>query len=627
MELWEILKQKYEFGEYKIDINGCTAEYYIADYYIRKNRFLRYYVLDLRKNNNFNLTQWHNMKEFQLFQETLLEDDFFSSIGDERYNIYLVFIVSEQMPFLSDFDIQNDFQYARKIILQESEMENFFLHYFPLIRKSGESSFSVNGVIRQKAVREKLVQYTQDGIDLFRQEFDVYNMVFQSNKGKKPSDIISPKLLMNLAMCMTIDKEKPKAKSKKEKNTISNLQAKNYNIKKIIYLHINNFRHFREPCRIPFKKVNLIYGDNGVGKTSILNAIELGITGYNRGIKKEKLKDTNIKIICKNSKEDEVSIFYGENNLELSQKWYGICAENVMEFNKFFNQYNYFDTSWASAFAIEGEERVNIKQLQKFLGIEDLKKYEEAVKSLYESIKEIAEKDKQSLEKLNSDKSTFNFLKKEQTSGKLLKMIEKNKTVSLQCQSNLANLQKDIELVASEEVLREHLAKIESIFKLLVCSDECTALGVQGEEIVVSRSKAGENVSMSKMSTGQKVCLALAFMFALFLSNETAPDFIMLDEPVANLDDLHMLNLLDLLRRLALSGTQIFFTTANPDVAKLFRRKFSYLEEDLGVYRIADLNNSLKIEYEQYSQKQDNPVRVETLYEKKEYETFSVNSY
>lgn len=52
--------------------------------------------------------------------------------------------------------------------------------------------------------------------------------------------------------------------------------------------------------------------------------------------------------------------------------------------------------------------------------------------------------------------------------------------------------------------------------------------------------------------------------------------FILLDEPVANMDDIHVLNLMDILRDLALNGTQIFFTTANPDVALLFRRKFSF---------------------------------------------------
>ncbi len=614
MELREILRQKYELEEQELQIYERAMKYYVADYYIKKNRFLRYYIVDLREDDNCELALWRDMNEYQEFQERLLEADFFGSTGDERYNIYLIFIVSGKIPAFSALDIQNDFQYARKIILQEAEMENFFLRFFPLIRKSGESDLSITGVIRQKEVREMLKQYTRDGMELFRKEFDVYNMIALTNKKRKASDLITTKLLSNLATCIMFDEGKPKSKSRREKVSTNALHTGNYNIKKITHLQVENFRHFHEPCKISFKKVNLIYGDNGVGKTSILNAIELGITGYNRGMKNEKTGDARIKVICRNSKNEEVPLNFGEDNIELSGKWYGICAEDSAEFNKFFNQYNYFDTSWASAFAIEGEERVNIKQLQKFLGIEDLKKYEQAVKSLYESMKEIAEEDKKILDKASAEKFGFSFIKKGQPTNNFTKLVESNKEVRVKCQTSLEKLQNDIELVESSEVLSEHLAKIESIFKLLVCSDECDALNVQGEEIVVSRNGMDEKVSMSKMSTGQKVCLALAFMFALFLSNKTAPDFIMLDEPVANLDDLHMLNLLDLLRRLALSGTQIFFTTANPDVAKLFRRKFSCLEEDFGVYRIVDLNNSLKIEYEQYTQKQDNPLRVETLY-------------
>lgn len=617
MDLHEILEQKYEFEKKETQINEHILEYYIADYSVRKNRFLRYYVVDLRIDNNRDMAQWQNKKEFQNFQETLLETDFFSSTGDERYNIYLIFIVSGPISAFSLLDIQNDFQYARKIILQESEMEKFFLLFFPLVRKTGESNFSVTGVARQKEEREQLKRYTREGIELFRKEFDVYNIIAQNNKKRNPSDLISPRLLSNLFLCMTLDEEKQDRQGKKEKVPIGTFNTERYNIKKITQLEIENFRRIQKPCKIPFRKVNLIYGDNGVGKTSILDAIELGITGCDRSIKNDKMTNTNIKITCRNTKAEEVSLLYGRDNLNLSEKWYGIRAENPAEFNKFFNQYNYFDTNWASAFAIEGEERVNIKQLQKFLGIEDLKKYEKAVVSLYELISELAEEDKKILNKGVrgvQNKNLLGNIKRDQANNFYTKILEKNNSVIAICKSNLETLQNDIELVASGEVLREHLAKIESIFKLLVCSDECTSLNVQGEEIVVRRSGIREAVSMSKMSTGQKVCLALAFMFALFLSNETAPNFIMLDEPVANLDDLHMLNLLDLLRRLALSDTQIFFTTANPDVAKLFRRKFSYLEEDFGVYRIMDLNNSLKIEYEQYSQKQDNPIRIETLY-------------
>lgn len=616
MELQDILQERYKMKKYEIVYNNFVHEYYIAEYFIKNNRLLKYYIIDLTKKENDRLSQWDDMKSFQDFQETLLEADFFSSMGDERYNIYLIFIVSPQMNFFKELDIQNDFQYARKIILKDTEIEDFLLRLFPLKRKSGENDLSVMGVIHQKKAREELLQYAREGVRLFRKEFDIHNFVCQNNKKKKPSDIISLELLKSLSECMMFDRDMIRPQNeKKGKLDLNVLDIEDYNIKEIKQLYIEKFRHFQKPCKIPFRKVNLIYGDNGVGKTSILNAIELGITGYNQDANKDKEKDAEIKITCLNSKKEKVFLSYKRSNLTLSKKWYGIQAENTEEFNKFFTQYNYFDTSWASAFAIEAEERVNIKQLQKFLGIEDLKKLEEAVINLYRSMYILAKDDKASLEKYTRNKSFTGLFTKKSIENFFSRQINDNKLVLETCERSLKSLQDDIRVVTSEKALGEHLVKIQNIFKLLICSDEYANLNVQGEEIVACRSETGEKVSMSKMSTGQKVCLALAFMFALFLSNVTAPNFIMLDEPVANLDDLHMLNLLDLLRRLALSDTQIFFTTANPDVARLFRRKFSYLEEDFGFYRILDINNSIKIAHEHYTQKQDNPIKVDTLYD------------
>ena len=159
---------------------------------------------------------------------------------------------------------------------------------------------------------------------------------------------------------------------------------------------------------------------------------------------------------------------------------------------------------------------------------------------------------------------------------------------------------------------------MKQIFKLLIVANEYYDLQLSAEEIVAIRSTnmkkdADEKVSMSQMSTGQKVCLALSFMFSLFLSNENAPNVIMLDEPVANLDDLHMLNLLDVLRRFAMAGTQIFFTTSNPNVAKLFRRKFSYMGEEFGFYRISESDDKVRITYEQYNMTEEEPVEKKDL--------------
>jgi len=82
------------------------------------------------------------------------------------------------------------------------------------------------------------------------------------------------------------------------------------------------------------------------------------------------------------------------------------------------------------------------------------------------------------------------------------------------------------------------------------------------------------------MSTGQRMALAFSIMITLHKNAPNAPKFLMLDEPVANLDDMHVLNLIDLLRELAIGGTQIIITTADSQMAKYLRRKFSFLQRE-----------------------------------------------
>ncbi|MCR2051084.1 hypothetical protein NSB25_28100 [Acetatifactor muris] len=59
----------------------------------------------------------------------------------------------------------------------------------------------------------------------------------------------------------------------------------------------------------------------------------------------------------------------------------------------------------------------------------------------------------------------------------------------------------------------------------------------------------------------------------------------MLDEPVANLDDKHVLNLIDLLRELAINGTQII-TIIEWRMAKYLRRKFSFFQNEYTHYEL-----------------------------------------
>lgn len=87
----------------------------------------------------------------------------------------------------------------------------------------------------------------------------------------------------------------------------------------------------------------------------------------------------------------------------------------------------------------------------------------------------------------------------------------------------------------------------------------------------------------NQVSTGQRAALALSIFLSLNQSAERAPPILLIDDPVAHVDDLNALSFFDYLRDLAVSERkQIFFATADTRVAALFQKKFEFLE---GRYR------------------------------------------
>ncbi|MDQ0114193.1 hypothetical protein [Paenibacillus harenae] len=131
----------------------------------------------------------------------------------------------------------------------------------------------------------------------------------------------------------------------------------------------------------------------------------------------------------------------------------------------------------------------------------------------------------------------------------------------------------------TEGFIKSNISQIERFFNMLHTPREFDRMELAKDGLLLRRKWDGKHVKGHQMSSGQRASLALSVMFAIHLAAPGAPRVLMMDEPVANMDDLHLMNLLDLLRDLSLSGRQIFFTTANPDVANLFRRKFSFYRE------------------------------------------------
>lgn len=613
MQLDNILRD-YTVSKNKITFHNRTYNYIEAQKKYRDNPCMKYFILDYINEPEYRQLDFSDMKVFHDFQERLIAEEFFHCIGDERYNLYIVFVVSKEDSILENINVQKDFTFARKIVLIEDEVQNFFVDCFPLKREGVENSNLE--ISDAKEIMRQLYQSKENAYKIFVDELKCWlniQLLTKKNLQKKEKKFGEVQSILNILDTIIPNNNKEKEKRKSIQERSKNYEE--YSVHAIYRVVINNYRKYKRKYDIPFRSVNLLYGENGTGKTSLLEAIELGMTGYNRNAMSDKRCDEKIEIRYKKNQKDIASFHFKDNYL-LAKAWYGINIEEPSELNNYFKQYNYFDTSWASAFAIEGKEQVNISQLKEFLNFDDMEKCKKLLHEVYIKLGEITKSNCIQLNKINKNSiKNFKLLRynsvKEFTKMRYIMRMKTSNTQSLiDCETELKKLAEEIEIITLENILATHINKMNKIFKLLICSDEYSELQLHKGEIVAIRSGTKEIVTMSEMSTGQKVCLALSFMFSLFMSNENSPNIIMLDEPVANLDDLHMLNLLDVLRRFAMAGTQIFFTTSNPNVAKLFRRKFSYLEEEFGFYRVSESEDTVKITYEQYRLGEENPVKT-----------------
>ena len=128
--------------------------------------------------------------------------------------------------------------------------------------------------------------------------------------------------------------------------------------------------------------------------------------------------------------------------------------------------------------------------------------------------------------------------------------------------------------------ISSYIGRISDIFRSLHMPNEFDCLKLHHGQIVGVRK--GEDVPINRMSTGQKTAVVLSVFLTLNIAMKSAPQIILLDEPISNVDEMNLLSLLDFLREMVLQyNKQIFFTTANDNVRRLFRRKFSFLGKDM----------------------------------------------
>ena len=131
-----------------------------------------------------------------------------------------------------------------------------------------------------------------------------------------------------------------------------------------------------------------------------------------------------------------------------------------------------------------------------------------------------------------------------------------------------------------ETSINNNIHQIDKFFRWMHHSGEFIKLGIDTKGIYAIRGINNEKIRTYEMSTGQRATIAMSVMFTLHLAAPNAPQFLLLDEPLATMDDTQVLNVLDILKLMAMNGTQIFFTSANGVMIDLFRKCFTGTDLD-----------------------------------------------
>lgn len=179
----------------------------------------------------------------------------------------------------------------------------------------------------------------------------------------------------------------------------------------------------------------------------------------------------------------------------------------------------------------------------------------------------------------------------------LARTVSNGKTVLHNAQEQTNALRKAVDVLSNlldesslEKATQESLAaiggQINEVFSRIHAPREYEYVGKQ--DALLRTVITHEARTLEQVSTGQRAAFALSIFLALNSTAKSAPPVLLIDDPIAHIDDLNALSFLDYLRDLAVnSGRQIFFATADTRIASLFTKKFSFLGDSFKSIQLA----------------------------------------
>ncbi|WP_162415278.1 AAA family ATPase [Cyclobacterium roseum] len=276
-----------------------------------------------------NFSERISEEDFEELQYKYLADEFYKNEDSLQWNIYLLFINSTINEELKSKILSND-KYARKLFFKENE----FLDYFELERSNKTPLPDIVSEWKKELKSVDLQEvYSEASYVGAVANFLENSTIKEVNEGAS----------RDLPSTPTIER-------------ITNISLK------------DNYRDLPLARNFEFGSVNLINGVNGTGKTSLLESIELILTGKTNRNSDRDEEAESISAILNNDIEEVYTPYDNGKYKARDTKWYSrnhlVRGNNCYQS---FNQFNFFNTDAAYQFASSDHEDQINESLEKII--------------------------------------------------------------------------------------------------------------------------------------------------------------------------------------------------------------------------------------------------------------------
>lgn len=262
--------------------------------------------------------------DLEKYLEKLITNDYYSNPGYLQWNFYIVFLYNHTVPSEEiKLKIEKNEEFARKFVVNYKMLDDWLDQKY-------------------KVETDTSLEISQD-----------LSLIWMNKLKNNDLDCVySPNLNYAEDLNSFIDGTPWKEPDEIEDSNQSNINDDKITpIKKIV---LEKYRKYPIKPDFEFGKVNLIFGQNGSGKTSLLEAIELFLCGKNFRNPKKRNNSISIKVLYNNKQNFEyIDINNTKKYKSRNGKWYNNPNQRGNNLYMNFHRFNFYNSDAAFSFSNE----------------------------------------------------------------------------------------------------------------------------------------------------------------------------------------------------------------------------------------------------------------------------------